>query len=440
MTINAQSTRYVGPGSRSTVEAHETTTAAPAMLQRPVAKLLYRALRVDPPTNAQLEAFRKQIAVCDPPADDFVAAMRRVGSKTGRAQFEQALEQGVETVADPLPELVAYFEALEDVPFWVDYGTLDRAARTVSRVPLRSVVLLTTALSFPMSYVGARVNEVLLRGGDLDKRAGARVVETVAWFVHCTTEGGMERFGEGFKSTARIRLIHAYIRAGLDQLDDWDVSVMGHPVNQVHQTVTMVPITGVALLTPILGHLTTRRERADIVHLFRYMSHMMGVGPALQVSSIRELMRLVWLAVWSEVDPDESSVRLTNAVFAAVPTIYGVGDGSGPLERFTRATLTRVHSDLARATFGRDYADSVKIPGLTPALVAVPVYTAANLVADLVRIAIPGRSSHLARTNGVRRIEELNRLSARVKARKFERDDAVEVITERNRELNTARA
>lgn len=390
------------------------------------------------PTRAQARAFAKFAHTCDPVADDLVAAMRRDRLRV-RTQFEQALEHGIETVDDPAPEVAAFIATLDDVPFWVDYDKLDLAARAIARMPMSTLMAFTTAIAFPATYVSPRVNDVLLRGGDLAKRAAGRIVETVSWSMDCTAPGGMERFGAGTKNTARVRVVHAYIRAGIDRVDDWNIDTHGRPVNQLHYCVTMIPIAGVALAVMAAGHWYSRRERDAIVHLYRYIAHTMGVTADLQVTSLDELLRLIWLAVWSEVDPDDSSAALTEAALKAVPRIYGV-DGPGVANRIRSWAYYHFHADLARLSLGSGYADAVGVPRLSPMAALYPVWFARNLVRDRLSVLVPGGAGRAARRGHAERMREIAEVKRRLEVRPYERDEAVQSIRERDRELRARSA
>lgn len=391
------------------------------------------------PTRAQARAFAKYAHSCDPVADDLAAAMQRGDRRRIRAQFEQALEHGIETVDGPEPEVAAFIATLDDVPYWVDYDKFDLAARAIARMPLGTLMAFTTAIAFPASYVSPRVNDVLLRGGDLATRTAGRIVETVAWSMDCTAPGGMERFGAGTKNTARVRLVHAYIRAGIGRVEDWNVETHGRPVNQLHYCVTMIPIAGVALAVMAAGHWYSRRERDAIVHLYRYIAHTMGVTAELQVTSLDELLRLIWLAAWSEVDPDESSVALTEAALKAVPRIYGV-DGPGITDRIRSWAYYRLHADLARLSLGNLYADTVRIPRLSPMAVYLPIRFARNLVVDRLAVALPGGAERAARRGHAERMRAIAAVRDRLKVRPYERDEAVRSIAERDRQLRARSA
>ncbi|MBA0046357.1 oxygenase MpaB family protein [Mycobacteroides sp. LB1] len=398
----------------------------PAFIKKSPARLALAIFGSDSvrPTKAQAAAFRKYQTVSDPIVDELIAAIKKLPKGEGRAQFETALESGIEAVESPIPELVAFIEELENVPFWVDFDKLLLAQRTVSRIPMRTQVMLLTSIAFPVSYVSSRVNQVLVRAGDLDLKAPSRLAETNVWFCECALPGGMDRFGEGFKITARVRLIHGFIRSGMNSLDDWNYEEWGHPVNQSHYTVTLIPIMLSSLLTLLFGHLHTPRENDAVLHLLRYMAHVMGVHPALQITSFDELLRLIWLAIWSEFDPDASSPRLTKAALDAVPVLYGLPT-TGPLAPAIRWAFRQIHADIATMVFGPFYRKAFGLPPLSPLVAVLPVIVGVNLLSDALRIITPGATRRRSIKGAAQRRKALKAMAERTQSNlAFTRDES----------------
>lgn len=395
----------------------------PALLRAPHIRVLFKLLGADTvrPTYSEAAAFKAFENHCDPVADDFVAAMRRAGGNVGRVQLEQALEHGIDSVDNPLPELVAFIEALAVVPDWVDYEKLDRAGQAMARLPLHMIFMLTVSLGFPLSYISSRINEVLACG-DLDKRAGARVAETIGWIVHCSSLGGMQRFGEGFKATARVRIVHAYIRAGV-RSKGWDADVLGEPINQLHQMITLVPLLGIILVGQLLGIRLDSGERKAIIHLFRYMAHVTGVVPELQVSSLKDLLKVTWIGAHLEFDLDVSPQNLTASMLRASPQLFGIS-GDGVRGRLARWACIRFHSDLLRLALGGRAADQFGLTPLSPMIALLPGIVALNILSELVRTLIPGESSRAASRGDAKRRRVLAELSVKLATRPYERDDA----------------
>lgn len=397
---------------------------APPILQQGALRLLVARLGGDSvrPTEAQVRAFSRFAHACDPVADDLVAAMRAGDGTLLRSQVELALESGIEAVVAPDPAVEAFIARLDDVPFWLDYDQLDLASRAIARTPAQTLMALMAGSAFPASYVSPRVNDVLLAGGELIDRTAARIVETVSWTIDCAAPGGMERFGEGTKNTARVRLVHAYIRAGLDASGTWNTETHGRPLNQLHYCVTMIPTVAVALGAMAAGHWYSRRERDAILHLYRYVAHTMGVAPELQISSVEDLVRLTWLAAHLEVTPDASSADLTRATLNAIPRIHG-STGGRP-GRARDWAIYHLHSDLARLSLGTDYSDAVGIPRLSPMAAVLPIVVARNFARDRLQVALPGGSERAARRGHQERVASIAEFKARVATRKHHREPA----------------
>ena len=413
--------------------AHDRPTPN-AVLSEGVIGLLMRWLPAGDvrPTSRQTAAFRAQQAVGDPVADALVAAMRR--ERRGRPQLETALDDGLDAVADPLPELVAFIETLETEPYWLDRELLAVGARAMNRIPLDTLLSLTAAVTLPGSYVSPRVNDVLMRGGDLHSRAAGRVVETVTWLVECAGPGGMERSGDGFRTTARVRIIHAYIRAGVGALEDWDHESNGTPVNQLHYAVTMIPLVAVVVGSVALGHLQSAHEREGTLHLYRYMGHLMGIVPELQIVTMNDLMRLAWLAAWSEYEPDASSRDLTHAVLNSIDQLRDLREETS-LQRVRAWGHRRAHHDLTRLVLGPSYAEATGLHPLSLMAYALPVVTAGNAARYFARRLVPGELDRAARRGHDQRVNRLAEISERVRTEPFRRDDAVETVRDRHGQL-----
>lgn len=412
--------------THSTARSHDRDLrpGAPSILQKGALRVLMNWLGGDSvrPTESQVRAFSAFAYECDPVADELVAAMRAGDGGELRSQVELALESGIEAVVEPHPAVRAFIACLDDVPFWLDYDQLDLAARAIARTPLQTLMALMAGVAFPASYVSPRVNDVLLTGGELMDRTAARIVETVSWTIDCAAPGGMERFGEGTKNTARVRLVHAYIRAGLDASGEWSSETHGRPLNQLHYCVTMIPTVAVALGTLAAGHWHSRRERDAILHLYRYVGHTMGVAPELQVSSVRDLVRLSWLAAYLEVTPDESSAELTRATLHAIPRIHASGHGwQGSRKTWA---IYHLHADLARLSLGADYSDAVGIPRLSPMAALLPIWVVRNVIKDRLDILVCGGSEEAARRGHQRRVRSITEIKQRLGTRQHHREPA----------------
>ncbi|MCW3470699.1 hypothetical protein OMK68_13770 [Rhodococcus pyridinivorans] len=168
------------------------------------------------------------------------------------------------------------------------------------------------------------------------------------------------------------------------------------------------------------------------------MSTLMAFTTAIAFPASYPL-RLIWLAVWSAVDPDDSSAALTEAALKAVPCIYGV-DGPGAQNRIRSWARYHFHADLARLSLGSGYADVVGVPRLSPMAGLHPVWFARNLLRDRLNVLVPGGAGRAARRGHAERMREIAEVKRRLEVRPYERDGAVQSIRERDRELRARSA
>ncbi|MGH3952810.1 MAG: oxygenase MpaB family protein [Mycobacterium sp.] len=341
------------------------------------------------PTEAQLATFREYAKMADPLADDLVTAMSKLPKGVGRKQFEDALAHGIEAIEDPLPELVALVKDAERTPFWVDFKKIRRAQDALRKTPMWLTFLGGIAVTLPVSFLTERGgNQLMVRAGGLDKATAARVVESTSWIRTCAQPGAMDRFGEGFKATLRVRLIHAYVRDGARRMGGWDDDAWDFPASQHGAAATWVPIVAGTLALSAFGAIPGPGDLQAILHLWRYQSHLLGVRPELQMDSLSELGKLAYLSVLTDYGTDEYTNQMTHATLDACTDAYDLPK-SGPLAAPIQHLVRRFHAEIAGIAFTRA-RKQVGLPAPSPLLLAIPAIAAVTLAGRALRTVIPG--------------------------------------------------
>lgn len=199
---------------------------------------------------------------------------------TGWRLFEQALERGIDTVDDPAPSLIALFGELDRVPGWVDFDQLRRGAVAFWRAgPLVAMVLAYSVVA--VGFTGYAASRPVLFSGRMTTRdqVGQRLLESFRFIARAYTPGGMSRFEEGFKLTARVRMIHATVRHALSRSPEWDWADWGIPINNFDAIDTQCGQFGVEVVDSLAksGVKLSAREREDVFALTRYVGFVIGV-------------------------------------------------------------------------------------------------------------------------------------------------------------------
>ncbi|MEU5881165.1 oxygenase MpaB family protein [Spirillospora sp. NPDC047279] len=360
-------------------------------------------------TPSQLAAFRSFAHAGDPLAAGVAEMIARMPGQSGRRLFERALQGGIDSLDDPPRELLDLFTEVDAVPYWVDLDLLDRGARVVSRTGLFGLTMVMPCASLYGGYLASRANKTLVRTGDLSTMAPRRLAETASWWVDVTSPGGMGRSGAGFKNTLRVRIMHAQVRAAMNERDDWDHDAWDAPINQIQLTGTLLLFSLVMLLASRgLGLRFTAADRAAVLHLWRYVGHLLGVHPDLLPATEADAWRLLWLEARTEYLPDEDSRRLADSLMnAAAPLLLPPWLKHSAL---ARRVLTNYLMSYSRLILGKRNADYLGAPDSRPYQAAVAAVSAAVFVLESARSVIPGatrlseRLGHRQRTALVARM------------------------------------
>ncbi|WP_026455534.1 oxygenase MpaB family protein [Saccharomonospora iraqiensis] len=341
-------------------------------------------------TERQRERLREFAQAEDPLADAVVALFDELPKGRGRALFEQALENGLDSLDDPPRPLVDFVASVEATPYWVDHDRIDRGARAIVRTGVLSLFPLGD-MALMGGYLASRATKPLVGTGAIEYAAGRRLIETTHWWLDVTTPGALHRGERGWASALRVRLVHAHVRAAMNRRPDWDYAAWDRPINQVQTVGTLLLFSLVYLVgMRLLGVRYTEAERADILHLWRYVGWLMGVDEALLPADEDDAWRLLWLLAATEFIPDDDSRRLAAAL---VRSHAEVGAGRGRLGKVASELSVRVHTAISRLVLGRTNADYLELPDDPLARAAVVAGAATTFAAETVRRRLPGATA-----------------------------------------------
>lgn len=365
MSAQPQSASFSSPASAAAgiPTRHGSDIAEARRVGRAVFAMLPSELQQEP-SSERWQALGEGLMRGDEPVDRLVRWMFSAGMKTTRPLFEIALERGIEAVTDAPQPLRDFFAYVDARPAWVNEARLIEGARACGITGLDGMrALLVTGLM--AGYQLSAVNKTLLVTGSLEKGASRRVAETTKWWFDVTTEGGMARFGAGFKNTIRVRLIHAMVRQHVNALPEWDASYSGLPVNQTDMQATYLGFSAMFLLSQhLVGVHLTADERDAVMHLWRYIGWVNGVAEDMlhdsTTASVRAedaALQLLYHNLLSQAMADADSQRLARSLMdeplhRSYPTFK-------TLRRYTARSL---HNSIARACMSNTTLRSLGLP------------------------------------------------------------------------------
>lgn len=272
----------------------------------------------------------------------------------GALHVRRAIADGIDAVDDPPAALVELFAELDTRPAWMDPDRCDRAATHLIR-QAREYGLVLGAASLIAGAQNSVAGMPLTFTGRYAGDAAMRSIEVGAWLTEVLTPGGLERNGDGFERTVRVRMIHAHVRAHLQRNPKWDMAAWGLPIPQPYMAFTLAEFGSIALRA--MGQVGARfgdAELEDIHHLWRCVGHLVGVEEAFLPITAGDYERIEALYALTSPGADDG-----DRVFVGALSDFQAAE----LARYLPARWTPgIVRGLQRAFVGDAVADDLAIP------------------------------------------------------------------------------
>lgn len=228
-------------------------------------------------TSEQTRLLDDHMWQCDETGLAVAEMFKRVGAKKGRADFETALNQGIDKVENPEPELVEFFRQVDNIPEWIDLEAAERGRIAYYNVTFTAEIL-AIGFAYWATTMEDRTSAATGETGMFENKAMQRSVETAKFFVDLGRDDVFDRYSDGLKSAVRVRLLHAQANRGLEKL--WGpehYNEFGRPIGSSF----LVSGEGWFALMPlaideVFGRVHTGQEWDDVAMYWAYVLYMMG--------------------------------------------------------------------------------------------------------------------------------------------------------------------
>jgi hypothetical protein len=362
----------------------ERPLAVPALV-----RLFALLLGLREPTAEQWRRLGDQLTVGDEPMDRLVEWMSTAGMQEMRALFDRAAAEGIANVPEAPEPLREFFIGVEAAPDWVDWDTVRKGQRAL-RIGGADGMYIARDVSLLGGYQFSGFNKTLLRTGALEKGSNQRFAETMQWAMDVISDGALVPFGIGYRSTLRVRLIHALVRRHVAAMPDWRGDEWGLPVNQTDMAATLV---GALIAPPAgamgMGILFAPGDLDAIAHLTRYVGWLIGVQDEWLPHNFRDGIRVLFHTATALSIPDDSTKQLS-VPMADDPLSWHYRSAPGLRRRLAWAQHLSVTSGFlgprAMRTLGLAY-----MPPWYP-LLRIPV----NIVRSVASLTLPGGRNRAA--------------------------------------------
>lgn len=299
----------------------------------------------------------------DAPMDALLDWMYEIGPREGRKLYEQALERGIDSIADAPKPLRDFFKMIERTPSWVDHALIEDGVSFIHRTGLAGPYVLRD-FALMGGYLLSGFNHALVMTGALNKGASQRIAETGKWWVDCTEHDGLSRFGVGFKTTLRVRMVHGMVRRHLPTRPEWDNSEWGIPVNQTDMLATYLAFGPIMLVgMRAMGIPVTPHESKAVMHLWKYAAWLMGVEDKWLVDGERDGLVRLYQTFLTQSRADWTSAELGRALSEEpLQRQFSWGKYLPPLQELRRKMFYHQHLSNSSLFLNREQMRKLGLP------------------------------------------------------------------------------
>ena len=291
----------------------------------------------------------------DPLADAMVADLSALSQEKSSEWVRLCIESGDGSALRSAPASVReFFNACNDPPDWVDLSScmpgcrmFHRNARIVLAGMLGGVLVEGFSTNIAKSFfITGRLRDSGIR----------RLKQNNRHMLEIFMPDGLQKYGDGWKVSVRVRLIHAKIRYLLGKSDEWNTEELGMPVSSAHVGYAIAAFSA-RLLRHIerLGASFNEEERRSFMAIWRYSGHLMGIPETILFRDEQDALEIFRIGSLCEPPPSMESIALASSLINSAPLfLHKTGTD--------RRKLANYIWQVSRALIGDTLADGLMFP------------------------------------------------------------------------------
>lgn len=217
-------------------------------------------------------------------SDQLALWMRQQPNNQGRKLFEQALENGIDSVTDAPDIMKAFFAQVDAIPQLFDLEKAQKGADLLANMSPLMHYMANTSLIWVSSTMGPVSRMVGSTGRFFNvENSLSRFVETSSYVVGDVSSADVfQRNSQSFKTGVRVRLMHSLIRNQViksDNKDLIDFAERGHPMSDHIGANGGFMFTLYCLkFSASMGAKYSREDYENCCELARVISYINGTG------------------------------------------------------------------------------------------------------------------------------------------------------------------
>ena len=296
----------------------------------------------------------------DPLGEEMAADLEAFSASESERLIQAAMnEEGEEALRDAPDSLRRFFKEAETPPEWLDYSAFAPSVRMFYRNS--QIVLAAFVAGVLIEGFTTNIAKSFFITGRVRDQGIRRLGQNNRHMMEIFLPGGMYRHGDGWKLSLRIRIVHARLRRLLSDSEDWDKEAWGEPISAAHLGYAISAFSARLLKhMKTLGAKYNSEEYDSFMAVWRYSGHIMGIPQTILFQDADEALKLWKIALTCEPDSPIESIVMAHALVNSAPLIAGATDPQA------RRSLARYVYRLSRGLIGKEFADSLMYPPISP--------------------------------------------------------------------------
>ena len=303
--------------------------------------------------SALADRYIRHTMIGDPDLDPVMEEIRSLHPGKLHRFVEVGIEQRDAELRDAPEPLRRFFEDFRE-PEWFDRYSLRAGMRAFhANADLMLVAFVTGVLVEGFSTLIAKSFSITGRVAATNRRLKQNNRQLLEIFF----PGGLERDGDGWKLSTRVRFVHARIRSLLARHEEWNGDAWGTPLSAAHLGFA-ISIFSKRLLdySEALGASFSKDEKASVLAVWRYAGYLMGIPGTILYRDGAEADGIYRIGRMCEPPPDPDSATMANALIGAVPGVVDIQDEE------ERKKIIALAYKLSRALIGNELARHFRYP------------------------------------------------------------------------------
>ena len=278
-----------------------------------------------------------------------------------QGQIHKFLQAGMDQDRDCMrnaPQLLRDFflDAPQPDPDWLDHDAFPPGVRAFQRNSVQVLSAFVTGVL--IDGFSTLISKSFVQTGRIFDNGVWRLKQNNRHQMEIFWPGGLQRHGDGWKLSVRIRFVHAQIRRLLGQTEEWEHDAWGVPVSAAHLGYSIACFaTRTVKHSESLGARYSTEERAGFHDVWRYAGYLMGIPETILFTDETHAQHIYRIGSMCEPPPTTEAIIMTNALVNSAPLVAGIDDRE---ER--RKLVDKVIYPVSRALIGKELSDQLKFP------------------------------------------------------------------------------